>query len=384
MLFSEIIGHDKIKQQLVKSHSTGRIAHAQLFTSTQGGGGYPMALAYATYIMCKNPSATDACGVCSECYKMNKLEHPDCHMVFPVNDAKTQSDNPPTSDKYIKQWREFIVGNGGYFSVAQWYGKLAIENKQGIIRREEAAQLYAKLSLKSYEGGYKIAIVYLPELFKNEAANALLKIIEEPPAKTLFILVSENPDNIITTIKSRAQYISMRAVDDNVIAQNLIARNLVSDAKIAGKIAHSAMGSWETALSIANENAQKSQVAEQFVALMRLCYTSDYIAIFQWVETFIPLGRETHKEFANYSLMMFRNCYMKNLGLNHLAFVVPSAEQFTDKFAPFVGGKQIEQFVEQYELLLRDLFQNANAKILFTHFALSLCKIFAEAKKDLK
>ena len=383
MLFSEIIGHDKIKQQLVKSHSTGRIAHAQLFTSTQGGGGYPMALAYATYIMCKNPSATDACGVCSECYKMNKLEHPDCHMVFPVNDAKTQSDNPPTSDKYIKQWREFIVGNGGYFSVAQWYGKLAIENKQGIIRREEAAQLYAKLSLKSYEGGYKIAIVYLPELFKNEAANALLKIIEEPPAKTLFILVSENPDNIITTIKSRAQYISMRAVDDNVIAQNLIARNLVSDAKIAGKIAHSAMGSWETALSIANENAQKSQVAEQFVALMRLCYTSDYIAIFQWVETFIPLGRETHKEFANYSLMMFRNCYMKNLGLNHLAFVVPSAEQFTDKFAPFVGGKQIEQFVEQYELLLRDLFQNANAKILFTHFALSLCKIFAEAKKDL-
>ena len=383
MLFSEIIGHDKIKQQLVKSHSTGRIAHAQLFTSTQGGGGYPMALAYATYIMCKNPSATDACGVCSECYKMNKLEHPDCHMVFPVNDAKTQSDNPPTSDKYIKQWREFIVGNGGYFSVAQWYGKLAIENKQGIIRREEAAQLYAKLSLKSYEGGYKIAIVYLPELFKNEAANALLKIIEEPPAKTLFILVSENPDNIITTIKSRAQYISMRAVDDNVIAQNLIARNLVSDAQIAGKIAHSAMGSWETALSIANENAQKSQVAEQFVALMRLCYTSDYIAIFQWVETFIPLGRETHKEFANYSLMMFRNCYMKNLGLNHLAFVVPSAEQFTDKFAPFVGGKQIEQFVEQYELLLRDLFQNANAKILFTHFALSLCKIFAEAKKDL-
>ena len=383
MLFSQIIGHDKIKQQLIDSYTTGRIAHAQLLSSTEGGGGYPMALAYATYIFCKNPSATDACGVCSECYKMNKLEHPDCHMVFPVNDAKTQSDNPPTSDKYITQWREFIASNGGYFTVNQWYSKLAIENKQGIIRREEAAQLYSKLSLNSFEGGYKIAIVYLPELFKNEAANALLKIIEEPPAKTLFILVSENPDNIITTIRSRAQYLPMRSVDESVIADNLVNKSLVQSSELALKVAHSSMGSWATAVAIASESENKSPISNQFTALMRLCYLSDYLGIFQWVETFIPLGREAHKEFATFSLNMFRNCYMKNLGLNHLSFVVPSAETFTDKFAPFVGGKQIEQFVEQYELLLRDLSQNANAKILFTHFALSLCKIFAQAKKEL-
>ncbi len=383
MLFSQIIGHDKIKKQLIASSVSGRIAHAQLLASAEGGGGYPMALAYATYIFCKNPTPTDACGVCSECYKMNNLEHPDCHMVFPVNDAKTQSDNPPTSDKYISQWRQFITNNHGYFTVNQWYAKLAIENKQGIIRREEAAQLYGKLSLNSFEGGYKIAIIYLPELFKNEAANALLKIIEEPPAKTLFIMVSENPDNVITTIRSRAQYVPMRTVEDDVISQNLISQNLANNPQLASKIAHSAMGSWANAVAIANQNENKSPISDQFTALMRLCYLSDYLGIFQWVESFVPLGREAHKEFATFSLAMFRNCYMKNLGLNKLAFVVPEAEVFTDKFAPFVGGKQIEQFVEQYELLLRDLAQNANAKILFTHFALSLCKIFAQAKKDI-
>lgn len=382
MLFNDIIGYDDIKRQLIQTATTGRISHAQLLSGASGAGAYPLALAYATYIMCRNKGLDDACGVCPECYKMNRLEHPDLHLVFPVNDAKTSSTDKPTSDKYITQWREFITQTNSYFNISQWYQRLGIENKQGIIRKEEANEIVRKMSLKSFEGGYKIVIVCLPETMRDEASNTLLKLLEEPPAKTLFLLVTDQPDKIIGTIRSRTQELKIPALNDELIAKNIAGKfNLPTNE--ASQIAHSAMGSWGLAIQMVEEQ-QNSELYENFIALMRLCYVSNYLGIFQWVETIAPLGREFHKSFCHTSLTVLRNCYVQGIGMSQINFCKPGQSDFINRFAPFVNNLTIEQFIEEYELLLRDISQNGNTKIVFTHFALTLCKVFAQAKKQLQ
>lgn len=379
MLFSEIVGHNDLKKRLIESVQEQRVAHAQLFSCASGAGGYPLALAYATFLFCSDSAKYergDSCGGCSSCYKMAKMEHPDCHYVFPVNDPK--GDDKPTSDKYISQWRKFVLDSGAYFSVKQWYGEIKIENKQGIIRREDANEVLHKMSLKSFEGGYKVVVFYLPELMRSEAANALLKLIEEPPKGTVFLFVCENIHKLMETIRSRTQPILVPLLKEGEIAEKLLEIGV----KNGTEIAHCANGNWGRALELLKVDSDNS-LQDIFVDLMRLCYSSNYIGIFKWVDTISPLGRESHKAFCEFSLELLRNCYIKGAGLDNLSFVLPSQKGFVEKFAPFVNHLTIEPFVREYELLLRDLGQNGNAKILFTHFALMLCKIFAISKKEL-
>lgn len=376
MQFKEVIGLDDLKSRLVDSVESGRIAHAQIFCGESGCGGYPLALSYASYLFCSNRVDGDSCGVCPSCYKMSRMEHADCHFVFPVNDPK--GDDKPTSDKYIGRWRDFVLGSGGYFSVKQWYEELKIENKQGLIRREDANELLHKMSLKSFEGGYKIVIFYLPETMRAEASNSLLKLIEEPPANTLFLFVCEDVHRLISTIKSRTQPILVPKLPAETISKRLVELG-VSD---ADSIARSANGNWLRAIELTKSD-QTNALYDIFVDLMRLCYASNYLGIFKWVDTIAPLGRESHKAFCEFSLDLLRNCYMKGVGMDDLSFVLPSQKGFVEKFAPYVNHLTIEPFVAEYELLLRDLGQNGNAKIVFTHFALMLCKIFAQSKKEL-
>lgn len=380
MQFSQIIGLNDLKKRLIDSVVGNRVAHAQIFCGESGSGGYPLAVAYATFLFCSDREKYergDSCGVCPSCFKMSKMEHPDCHYIFPVNDPK--GDDKPTSDKYIAQWREFVEDSGGYFSVKQWYEVLKIENKQGIIRRDDANELMRKMSLKSFEGGYKIVIFYLPELMRVEAANALLKLVEEPPEKTLFLFVCEDTNRLITTIKSRTQPILIPKLDENTITEKLTQIGCSEPLQIA----HCANGNWLKALELIKDD-QSNALQDIFVDLMRLCYASNYLGIFKWVDTVVPLGREMHKAFCEFSLDLLRNCYIKGVGLDNLSFVLPSQRGFVEKFAPYVNHLTIEPFVNEYELLLRDLGQNGNAKIVFTHFALMLCKIFAVSKKELK
>lgn len=376
MRFSEVIGLEELKSRLVSSSVIGRVAHAQMFIGDIGSGSYPLALAYATYILCHNPDNGDSCGVCPSCYKMRKMEHPDCHFVFPVNDPK--GDDKPTSDKYIVQWRNFVLGSGGYFSVKSWYEELKIENKQGIIRRDDADELLHKMSLKSFEGGYKVVVFYLPELMRVEAANALLKLIEEPPAKSLFLFVSEDSGRVLETIRSRTQHILVPKVSQDAISAKLTELGVANSAEIS-LISN---GNWLKALNLTKSD-QEDAMYNVFVDLMRLCYASNYIGIFKWVDTIVPMGRESHKTFCSFSIDLLRNCYMRGIGMDRFSFVLPQQNGFVTKFAPYVNHLSLEPFIREYELLLRDLQQNGNAKILFTHFALMLCKIFAQSKKDL-
>ena len=234
MQFKDIVGQEALKTKLIQTVKEGRISHAQLFLGNAGYGSLPMAIAYAQYVSCENRNDTDSCGNCPSCHKYQKLIHPDLHFVFPVNSTKSiTSDKKPVSDHFINEWRS-IISSDLYFTEQDWYETIGIENKQGIISANEADRIISKLSLKPYEAKYKIMIIWLPERLNIASANRLLKLIEEPPANTLFLLVSENAGQILRTIYSRAQQIKLSPIEDKPILDTLISKG------IADKDAHTA------------------------------------------------------------------------------------------------------------------------------------------------
>jgi DNA polymerase-3 subunit delta' len=211
MLFSEIIGQENTKKQLIDSVQTSRMSHAQLFSGPEGSGSLPLAIAYAQYVSCTQQGADDSCGVCPSCRKYNKLAHPDLHFVFPV--ATTDKvKSKPVSDLFLPEWRDILLTNP-YFSFNQWLEHIGVDNKQGLIGTEEAGEIIRKLTLKTYESDYKVMVIWMPEKMNDSSANKLLKMIEEPPLKTLFLLVSEHPEQIITTIISRTQLVKVPRID---------------------------------------------------------------------------------------------------------------------------------------------------------------------------
>lgn len=386
MLFDDITGHEKVKENLRGMVHGGRVGHAMLFTSNPGAGALPMAMAFATYILCRHHTASDACGVCGDCYKMELGEHPDCHYIFPVNNSKMarstgRSDEKPTSDRFIHIWREQMALSHGYIDEQQWYSAIGLENQQGNINKTEANELLRKMSFKSFGGGYKIAIIWLPERMHDAAANTLLKLIEEPPPQTLFLFVSETPDRIIPTIRSRTQTVTLPDLDDRVIADNLVSR-LGTDPVQASTIARAARGSWGAALamSAAGGGESEDEDYDRFVELMRLCYLGKYLELFEWAAQMAPIGREAQKRFCVSSIATLRDCYMLNIGMRGITYLPPGRDKFCTNFAPYVNHASAEQFVEEFELLLRQIIQNGNPKILFTHFALTIGKIISNAK----
>lgn len=385
MLFDKIIGHDRVKEQLLHTIATGRISHAQLFVGGEGVGALPLAIAYAQAVMCRRGTG---CGECSECYKMERLEHPDCHFVFPVNKSKKarstgHGDDKPTSDQFIHLWREFITSHAGYVGEQQWYEYIGIDNAQGNINREEANELMRKMSFKSFEGGYKVVVVWLPERMQEGAANALLKLIEEPAPRTLFLFVSESPDKIIPTIRSRMQTVSLADVPSETIARELVLRGACSEVD-AMQIAHAASGSWSRALELCDQDGNADEYLDMFIDLMRRSYNGRYVELFDWAEQIALIGREGQKRFCQSALGVLRECYLSGLGMDHLAMSKPQSRTFVANFAPFVNHLTIEAFVAEFELLLRQIRQNGNPKILFPHFALSISKILNVARNARK
>lgn len=391
MLFKDIIGHEAVKDRLRQTVAEDRISHALLFAGGEGTGALPLAMAYAQYVHCRNRTPQDACGECPECYRMQRMEHPDFHFVFPVNTsseavATGRSDDKPRSDQFLHLWRQIIPETGGYFTEAQWYERLGIENKQGLINKNEANELLRKMALKSFEGGYKTVVIWLPERLHDSAANTLLKLIEEPPAGTLFLFVSERPDQIIATIRSRTQLISLAALDDSQIAEKLQA-DYGLDPDRAGEISRLAQGNWIAARGTARPADQTSVAGElddYFIRLMRLCYQQKYLELFSWAEEIAGLGREKQKQFCSASLNVLRECYLTGAGMEPISYTPSGRISFCRNFAPYVNHLTVENYIREYELLLSQLRQNGNPKILFTHFAMSLCKIVAKARTFLK
>src|SRR5690606_11355222 len=354
----------------------GRIPHAQLFVGSHGSGTLPMAIAYAQYILCGNQNGENTEGNLACNSKLNKLSHPDLHFAFPIATTEKIKSNP-LCDNFIGEWREFVLTNP-YFSLFDWYKKLGIEKKQGKIGNDEALEIIKKLSIKSYEGGYKILIIWQAEKMNASSANKLLKLIEEPPEKTLIILIVENESQLLQTIRSRCQILRFPPLGETVIADALKKK---TDPTKAGIIARQANGSYAAALHLL-ENAENNQQFEKwFITWVRTAFRSKgnksaIMSLLSWSEEIAKTNRETQKSFLLYCTDFFRQAMLTNYGAKKLVYLAPQTDNFSlQKFAPFVHAGNIFEIQKELQEAIFHIERNINGKIVFTDLSIKLTRL---------
>jgi len=371
MQFKHIIGHQSLIQGFVKSVNENRISHAQLFVGPEGTGKLALALAYAQFISCVNKQPHDSCGTCSSCIKYNKLAHPDLHFVFPVSKGKSSSS--PVSDNYIVKFREKFLEDS-FFTLNDWYAHLGVENSQGMIYANESGEIIRKLSLKTYESEYKIMIIWLPEKMHASAANKLLKLLEEPPAKTLFFLVSEDPDKIIRTILSRTQILKVPAIDNESLTKAISEKYELESTELENLI-RLAAGSYKKAEVLINNSDENKYNFEAFVNLMRFCYARQVLEMMDWSEKLAAIGRERQKSFLNYALRMIRENFILNLRQPNMVFLNGEEMNFAQRFSPFINETNVWIIAEELSKAYSDIERNGSAKIIFQDLSLKLIKL---------
>ncbi|MEL4307079.1 DNA polymerase III subunit [Joostella sp. CR20] len=377
MLFSEVLGQSHIKKHLTYSADNGRIPHAQLFVGPEGSGILPMAIAYAQYILCGNTNEENNTGREACNLKFNNLSHPDLHFAFPVAVTDTVK-NHPVSSKFLTEWRTFVKEQP-YGNLFDWYKVLDIEKKQGQIGVDEAEDIVKKLSLKAYEGGYKVMIIWMADRMHNSAANKLLKLIEEPPNKTFFILIAEDEGQIIQTIRSRCQVLHFPPLAESVIAEALEVNG--TDANKALKIAHQANGNFNKALDLIHQNSEDLVFEKWFVTWVRAAFRARgnkavIHNLISWSEEVSTTNRETQKRFLLFCLDVFRQALLINYQASELTYIDFSADNFQlEKFAPFVHGNNILEITKELEDAIYHVGRNGNGKIIFTDLSIKLTRL---------
>lgn len=387
MRFCDIPGQVKVKQRLIQSVKENRVSHAQLFLGPEGSGKLALALAYAQYINCKNRSEVDSCGSCSSCNKFSKLIHPDLHFLYPINKTKEVTDTKVYSRDFIVPWREFVLENKAFVALPDWYDKIGIEKKQGLINADDADTLNITLAYKAYEAEYKVMIIWMPEKMNGPAANKLLKNLEEPPDKTLFILISENADQVISTILSRTQLIKVPALETEEVRQFLV-ENYNLPTGQAANIALVADGNLANAISkVQNEIAGLQEVdpeKEKFILLrdwMRKVYVfavkmREYDQLQQVVTRLIGDGsREKQKEFLAFTLGILRQCMIYNVGNQQMVKQTGEELEFISRFSSFVHPGNIAGFDEEINKAILHIERNANAVFVFTDLSLTMARL---------
>lgn len=369
MLFSEIVGQHDVKKRLIQSVLDDRISHAQLFLGPEGSGNLALAVAYAQYINCTNRTEVDSCGTCPSCVKFNKLVHPDLHFAFPV----ASSSKDPVSDDYIKEWRGLFLSNP-YFNPNQWYAAIGLENKQGLISKNESHEILHKLNMKSFEADYKALIMWMPEKMNITAANKLLKIIEEPPAKTLFILVPENSGMMLSTILSRTQLIKIPKIDDTSLFEYIVSHYDYPEQQVKDAVRISE-GNMNAALRVLQNDEENAENFELFASLMRTCYKRDVLALLDWSDKVCTFGRERQKNFLNYSIRMLRENFMLNQNVSDLAMLTSRENEFSSKFYPFINPQNIRPIFDEMGKAMYHVESNGNDKIIFSDMALKIIKL---------
>ena len=364
MQFKDVIGQTAVKQRLIQSVRENHVSHAQLFLGPAGSGKLPLALAYAQYILCPNRTETDSCGVCPTCQKMQKLVHPDLHFVVPTATTKKIKSNPE-SDLFMEEWREYVTQNQGYVDTSSWYTFLDVENKQGYMSVRDAASLLRKLSMKAYEGEYKIAIIWMAEKMRTDTANKLLKLLEEPPEKTVFLLIAEDSEELLATIKSRTALVKIPSIELDAVEAALKDR-LGCDAQQAHDAAMISEGNWLNACHSVQESEDRKYFFTTFQQWMRLCFRAAYSEIIDFSANIKTLGREKQKELLDYGLRIIRNSLLFNNNLAQIVMLPEDEKTFNSKFAPFVNPANLAQIAELFEEAIRQIERNGNAQIIFT------------------
>jgi len=377
MLFQEILGQEHIKNHLKRSADLGRIAHAQLFVGPEGCGTLPMAIAYAQYILCQNSgennTGNSACNL-----KFEQVSHPDLHFAFPVAGTEDVKSHPVSSN-FLTEWREFLSENP-YAGLFDWLQKIGIEKKQGIISVHEAAEVNKALSLKAFEGGYKVMIIWMAEKMNTQAANKLLKLLEEPPSKTIFILIAESKDAILQTILSRCQVLDFIGLSETEIANGLRDR-FQCDEKLAHRIAHQSEGNFNKALQLFFKDEDDYPFEEWFIEWVRSAFKAKGNAaaiqdLIAWSEKIASLGREVQKQFLHYCIQFFRQAMLQNYQVNQLVYFEPETSNFQlEKFAPFVDGGNIMEIYKELDDAIYHIERNGNSRLILTDLSIKLTRL---------
>ena len=370
MRFSEVIGQEEVKARLRQMVADNRVPHAMLFCGPYGCGKMATALAFASYLLCKtHDSDDDCCNQCRQCAMVRRWEHPDLHFTFPTIKPKgSPADYKPISDDFIREWKRLLSG-GPYFTLQQWMEQLPVENQQSIITVAESDELSRKLSIKSSQGGYKVSLIWLPEKMNAQAANKLLKLLEEPPQQTVFIMVSEEPEQLLDTIISRTQRIDFRRISEEDIYQALINQRGI-DEDAARRIARIAAGDWMKALEELDAGNENRLFLDMFIMLMRLAYMRNVKELKKWSENVATFGREKQIRMLTYFMRLVRENFMYNFQQKELNYMTADEENFARNFARFIHEGNVIELTDKLQLAIRDIGQNASAKNVFFDLAL--------------
>ena len=363
MNWSEVIGQQEAQERLKQMAESGHLPHALMLCGPQGSGKMALATAFACYLLDNGTPSAKA--------MLEKLEHPDLHFTYPtIKLSSMGSDHKPISDDFAKEWHELMM-QGPYFTMDEWMQAMGGENQQAIITAGESDELVRKLSLKSSQGGYKVSLIWLPERMNIECANKLLKLIEEPPLQTVFIMVCEEPEKLLETIRSRVQIIDIRKTSNEDIQQALVERRGI-DEEAARRISRLANGNWLKALEELQVVSENELFLDMYIMLMRLAYQRKIKDMQKWSEQMASMGREKQKRWLSYFLRMTRENFMYNFQNTELNYMTQKEEDFARNFARFVNEKNILPISDMTNLAIRDIGQNANAKIVFFDFALQM------------
>jgi len=359
VLFKNIIGQKPVKEKLLNMLQDGRVPHALMFTGPEGSGNLAAAFAFVQYLFCQNKQPHDSCGACPSCLKVSKLIHPDLHLVFPIPLSK----NVRTSNDLLTEFREVFI-EAPYINVHDWFDSLSAENKQPTIPTDEANDILKKLSYTSYEGGYKIMIIWQPEKMNASSANKLLKILEEPPEQTLFLLVCNHPDQLLATIISRVQQIPFYKIDNEDIVNGLV-DEFSCQPQAAKQAALLSDGSYREAQLLLQHLDGGTAYLQNFRTFMLIALKFDAVKAVAWIDENARSGREKQKQFLQYGLEIFRDCLMFNFGSVDLVRHSGEEKEFITKFARFVNQRNYERLLEEFNSAFYHVERNANPKILF-------------------
>ena len=372
MRFADVIGHQSLKRHLAESVDRGRVSHAQLFSGEAGAGTLPLAIAYAQYLNCENRTDGDSCGRCRSCLQIEQLAHPDLHFVFPVNKQGKKSGEVVLSADFMPLWRDMVASTGGYFTRQQWYDRLDLgKTLQGMINAKETDEIIRRLSFKSFESEYKIMLVWMPETMNVEAANKILKILEEPWEKTIFLLVCERKDLLLPTIISRTQEVGVQRLS----VEELLPLTQGDDEQRRNMARLSGGDVIELRrLMGGEEDGVREESFSLFCSLMRLSYNDKHLELIDWADEVAQLTREQQRAMLIHAARLLRESYMLHAGLGSISYLWGEEAKFCRNFAPFIGNQNIEVLIAEIETAMRQITQNGNARIVFTHFALAVSK----------
>lgn len=368
MRFSDIPGQAQVKDRLRKTVNEQRVSHAQIFLGPQGSAKLPIALAYAQFINCPNRTHEDSCGVCPSCLQYSKLAHPDLHFMYPVATTK-EVDSKPLSTLFLSHWRKIVPANKGFFNLNDWYLQIGLENKQGLINTEDCNDLIKKLSYTSYESEYKIMIIWMVEKIHHTGANKILKILEEPPDKTLFILISEQHELLLPTILSRTQMVKFSKYSNDELEKGVIAlTNCSAEEAISAKLL--AEGNMTEALRIIREGESHKELFLMFRDWMRMCFKKDIQSIYKMSSDFNSMGRENMKKFLIYALRVTRFCTLNNFGLSGQINTEGEEKKFINDFTRFINPNNVQLFTKEFNESIYHIERNAHGTLLFMDISL--------------